>query len=56
MAAALSIGPPWRMPGCGIEPAGPSGAASRSHTSVSFPVKRTIRKETGRPLNASAET
>ena len=24
--------------------------------SVSFPVKRTVRKETGRPLNASAET
>ena len=23
---------------------------------VSFPVKRTVRKETGRPLNASAET
>ena len=24
--------------------------------SVSFPVKRTVRKETGRPLKASAET
>ena len=23
---------------------------------TSFPVKRTVRKETGRPLNASAET
>ena len=28
----------------------------RDNQPVSFPVKRTVRKETGRPLNASAET